>query len=96
MTNLIDVLRDMNHPRLQEYIDCVAETERIVTGIDEVSEQAGQLEQLATLNIQHIHRMNELEERFKELKQQFWLAYSKQLDVRTHLVFCLRRAGYRL
>jgi hypothetical protein len=90
----IDVLQQMDHPRLDEYLKVSFQIAELVERMEQLYSKTEHLEQ-QSLNVEAVRQRKSDEKQIRHLLQEYWFAFSRQVDARTALAYALRRAGYK-
>lgn len=91
----IEVLQQMQHPRLDEYLQVSFQLAQLVCKMEKLHSQTEHLEQ-QSLSTDDARKRNSAEKQMQQLLQEFWFSFSRQIDARTALAYSLRRAGYEI
>jgi hypothetical protein len=90
-THLIQLLRKMEHPRLQEYLELSDQIEQLGCQAEQIDREAAALEgkqwNRGSLLV--------LEQRLQELTKQFWPVFYEVQGLKERIIQSLHTPGYR-
>jgi hypothetical protein len=92
--HLVQVLRKLNHPKLQEYLELSDQLEQLGCQAEQIDREAAALEG-KQWNQDSLRVLDQLEQRQRELRKQFWPVFYAVHELQERIVQSLHTLGNR-
>ena len=86
-THLIQLLRKMEHPRLQEFLVLIDRWESLSNQVEHIADE--------TAALTGKQRFAKLEQRYETLIKQFWWTFYEVQELQERIIQSLHTPGYR-